>query len=215
MTLIRILSACAAGAFGYGLPALGQESPGTAPQTGAMTAYSEMAVVEGSSASLTRMEHGLYADIETSGLTAGDAVTLLWVIFNDPAQCSDGACGGDDIFNMAEGKVVPNPDGTAPMNRAGIEAAKVSLLRADGRVVGEDGTAALRGHLPIGDTSEASFGPGLVDPEAAEVHLVIRSHGPIQPERSGEMLNTVNGGCAREWPNAPCRNVQFVVFKSS
>lgn len=215
MPLLRLLSASAVGAFACGLPVLAQVAAEPAPQTGGMTNYAGMAAVEGSNASLTRMEHGLYAKVETSGLTAGDAVTLLWVIFNEPAECSDSACGGDDIFNMAEGKVVPNPDGSAPMNRDAIEAAKVSLLRADGRVVGEDGTAAFRSHLPIGDASEAAFGPGLIDPEAAEVHLVIRSHGPNQPELTGEMLNTINGGCAQEWPNAPCRNVQFVAFKPS
>lgn len=213
MTTFQFLSVCTAGAIACAFPALAQDTPESAPQTGEMTAYSDMAVVDGSSASLARMEHGLYADVETSGLTAGDAVTLLWVLFNDPAQCSDGACGGDDIFNMAEGKVVPDPDGSAPMNTSGIEAAKVSLLRADGRVVGEDGTVALRSHLPIGDTSEAAFGPGLIDPKTAEVHLVIRSHGPNQPDLTSEMLNTINGGCAKEWPNAPCRNAQFVAFK--
>ena len=191
------------------LQAAAQDSP----QSGQMTAYSDMALVEGSTGMLTRMEHGLFAKIDTSGLTPGDAVTMFWVVFNEPARCSGGSCGGDDIFNISDGKIVPNEDGSAPMNRAGIEAAGVSVLHAGGRIVDPDGSASFRGHLPIADVTEAAFGPGVLDTEAAEIHVVLRSHG-APGETTGEMLNSFNGGCAAEWPNAPCRNVQFIAFKS-
>ncbi len=182
-------------------------------QTGQMTQYADMGVVEGSTASLARLEHGVYATADTTGLTPGEAITLLWVVFNDPAQCSGGACGADDIFNISEGQIVPNDDGSPPMNAAGISAVGISLLRADGRIVDADGSASFRSHLPLKDVSEAGFGPGLLDAQAAEIHLVLRSHG-TPGQNSAEMLNSINGGCAEDWPNLPCKNVQFSVFPS-
>lgn len=41
----------------------------------------------------------------TRHLTTGHAVTLWWVIFNNPSMCSDGVCGEDDVL--------PAPIGTS------------------------------------------------------------------------------------------------------
>jgi hypothetical protein len=211
MTRTALIPALASAALALAaLPASAQGAEQSEP----MHSYADMAPVEGTSATLTRLEHGVAAQADTTGLTPGDAVTLLWVIFNEPAACSDGACGADDVFNIADGAIVPNPDGSPPVNDEGIEAAAISVLLADGRVVDEGGTAAFRAHLPIGDTTQAVLGPGLIDPDKAEIHLVVRTHDQAQPGMAREMLNTMNGGCAPDWPNEPCKNVQFTTFKA-
>jgi hypothetical protein len=176
--------------------------------------FSDMSTVDSGQASLTRMDNGIYMTIDTVELTPGDAVTAWFVIFNAPGQCSGGECGEDDIFNLdADGSMVVNADGSPPMNMDGIEAAAISLHRADGLIVDTNGAASFRGHLPVGDTTEAVFGPGLLDPHAAEVHAVIRTHQQAIPGQTNEMINSMNGGCSPDWPNEPCEDVQFAVFK--
>lgn len=206
-------------AIGIGLAlvlcSVGTPSAGEAgTQKEAVHRFSDMSAVAGGQASLMRMDNGIYLNVETVELTPGDAVTAWFVIFNEPGQCSGGECGEDDIVNFnADGSLVVNADGSAPMNMAGIEAAAISVLRADGRIVDTNGAANFRGHLPVGDTSEAVFGPGLLDPHRAEIHTVIRTHQQAVPGKTNEMLNSMNGGCSPDWPNEPCEDLQFAVFK--
>ncbi len=60
---------------------------------------------------------------------------------------------------------------------------------------------------------EALFGGGLQKPMSAEIHFVVRTHGPAIPGKVDSMLYTVNGGCEGAFPNPPCSDVQFAVFK--
>jgi hypothetical protein len=64
----------------------------------------------------------------------------------------------------------------------------------------------------VGDTTEANFGPGLLDSMTADVHLTARTHGPMIPGRLHEQLNTAWGGCPEGWPKSPCGNVQSAVY---
>ena len=182
-------------------------------QTNTVHWFSDASEVDGADATLVRMEHGLSMVLNTVELTPGNAVTVWWVVFNAPEECSDGVCGEDDIFNLDEdGELILNEDGSPPMNMDGIGAAQISAMRADGHVIDEGGAALFQGHLPVGDASEAAFGPGLLDAMAAEIHLVVRDHGPAIPGEVDAMINSLNGGCADEFPNEPCTDVQFVVF---
>ena len=89
---------------------------------------------EAGEATLTRFEHGIYMTLDTTGLQPDDAVTIWWVIFNTPENCSDGMCGEDDIFNIDEnGDFILNDDGSIPLNLDGIEAAQIAIARADGQ----------------------------------------------------------------------------------
>lgn len=174
--------------------------------------FEDQSVVENAGASLTRMDHGVSVKVNTNTLTPGDAVTLWYVVFNTPGGCSD-ACGEDDVFNLdAVGKFIENADGSPPFNWDAHKEIGFSLLRADGVIIDTDGTADFRGHLPVGDTTEALLGDGLLDAMKAEVHVVVRSHQQVQPGLSSEMTNTINGGCDANWPNAPCTDLQFAVF---
>lgn len=136
--------------------------------------------------------------IDTQELTPGDAVTMWWIIFNYPEFCSDRVCGEDDVL-------------PAPGNLD----AGVAVLLGDGSVVAQDGTAFFWDVLDVGDTEGIVFGPGLTNPQGAEYHYVLRSHGQARDEVLYEQLHSINGGCDPEPPNAPCYDVQFAVFKQN
>ena len=176
--------------------------------------FEDASVVKDGAAVLTRLKNGAAIRLSTVNLKPKDAVTVWWVVFNEPAMCSDNECGENDIFNLdADGKFILNDDGSPPVNGAGVEAAQISVLRADGHVIDESGAAQFSSRLPIGDTSEALFGGGLQKPMSAEIHFVVRTHGPAIPGKVDSMLYTVNGGCEGAFPNPPCSDVQFAVFK--
>ncbi len=130
--------------------------------------------------------------LRTSDLEPGAAYTMWWVVFNDPDQCKYPApfpgakCGEGDIFLAPE---VPNLEQ--------IEAAKIWVGRAAGHVIGMNSVGAFAGHLSVGDTSEMILGfpGGLINPEGAEIHLVVRSHGEPIPGEVADQIHTVGGGC--------------------
>jgi len=132
----------------------------------------------------------------TRDLPPGHAVTLWWVIFNNPSMCSDGVCGEDDVL--------PPPGNT----KAGV-----SLGYADGWTVDANGRAVLFDRREVNDMSGIEFGPGLTHPLRAEIHLVLRSHGPVIPGRLGEQISTLLGGCDPEPPHQPCQDLQFAIFQ--
>jgi hypothetical protein len=129
--------------------------------------------------SLVRTDAGVSAALHTTGLTPGDAVTLWWVVFNNPEACENpfatSPCGPPDV---------PNAD------------AQGSVVHAGGRIVGQEGAAGFGAHLRVGDDSRALVGPGLLDARDALVVLVVKTHGPKIPGLTGEMLHTFAAGCA-------------------
>jgi hypothetical protein len=183
-------------------------------QTETMYRFEDLSVVENSKAELTRMDNGVYMNVKTNDLVPGHVVTMWYVVFNKPELCSGGECGEDDVFNLnADGSFIFNDDGSPPLNMDAWKDIQLSLLRADGLVVGSDGKAEFRGHLPVGDTTEAVGGPGLLDPMKAEVHAVLRDHMAPKAEIYDAMLNSMNGGCSEVFPGDPCVDPQFAVFK--
>ena len=176
--------------------------------------FEDESVVKDGAAVLTRLKNGVAMRLSTVKLKPKDAVTVWWIVFDEPTMCSDNECGENDIFNLdADGEFILNDDGSPPMNGAGVEAAKISVLRADSHVIDESGAAEFRSRLPIGDVSDALFGAGLQNPMNAEIHLLVRSHGPAIPGKVDSMLYNINGGCEGAFPNPPCAEAQFAVFK--
>jgi len=147
------------------------------------------------SAQLHRKKEGIRIEVNTTELGAGYAYTNWWIIFNNPEHCAGGAggCNGDDFSN-------PDVEG--------------SVLYATGRVADSDGNATFRAFLPVGliraDGQRHLFGPGLQDPKKAEVHYVIRSHGPASTGSDlHAQLSTVGGLCSVV---NPCFDPQAIVF---
>jgi hypothetical protein len=192
----------------------GASSAGEIVQSTTMNRFEDLSVVENAKAELIRMDHGVYMKVQTNDLAPGHVVTMWYVVFNNPEKCSGGECGENDVFNLnADGSFILKDDGSPPMNMEAWKAIKISLLRADGHIVGSEGTAEFRGHLPVGDTSEAVAGPGLLDPMKAEVHAVLRDHMEPKQGMLSAMLNSMNAGCSEVFPGDPCVDPQFAVFK--
>ena len=145
--------------------------------------------VDGSSAQLHRTKSSVAGVIHTNDLDPG-AYTVWWVVWNDPSVCS-GGCGLDDLFKPG-----------------------VFLGRATGKVVGGSGIGNFGASLSVGDISEAlapifsNGGEGLTDPLSAEVHMIVRNHGPVVPANMPAQIDSFGGGCA----DFTCFDPQAVTF---
>jgi hypothetical protein len=172
--------------------------------------------VEDAEAVLTRMEHGIAMSMQVGGLRPGDVYTIWWIIFNLPEKCSDDDCGQDDVFLMnAEGDFILDGFGRRQFNRPSIEDIHIANMWAAGSIVDEDGTVRFEGHLPIGDTiTDVVFGSGLLYPMTAEIHLIARTHGPVQPGLLDEQLLTAWGGCPNPNDRTPCADMLFARFQA-
>ena len=162
--------------------------------------------VPGASSKITRTSRGATATLTTSGLTPGNAYTMWMVVFNTPGECTD-PCGEDDV---------------APGN-----AAVVDVIYVAGNVVGSSGTATFSGRRAAGDNSKSLFAqlfapaPGLIDPHLAEMHLIVRDHGPAIPGQISSQIQTFEGACTAESSfglgtgDNVCEDVQFSIHLPS
>lgn len=190
-------------ALATGLAPSAQSAP-AATSTSDVWRFSDGSTVAGASSTLVRTDRGVSASLKTSGLPAGDAVTMWWVIFNNPEHCdgdpsSPFNCAEPDLFN---------------------EDVAASVQYAAGHVVGADGRFGAGAHLSEGDTTGCVFGEGflcagLIDARAAEIHLVVRSHGPKFPEFMPGQIKSFHVACTPETsfglgdgPNE-CMDLQF------
>jgi hypothetical protein len=169
--------------------------------------FPDMQVVQGANAGLLRTADALRTRTHSAGLDHRHVMTLWWVIFNYPEECNEGEggpCGMPDLFDPA----------VAP-----------ACLYADGSMVGGNGQARFHDRLLVGasrDSCLPHFGGtdhGLQNPLGAEVHLVVRSHGPLIPGMVKEQRSTFAGGCMVDLepgvvPENPgeCADLQFAVF---
>jgi hypothetical protein len=140
---------------------------------------------------LYRTRDNVYGQIYVRGLTPGTVVTAWFGIFNNPADCATRPCSGADFANPA---------------------VRGSRVNFGGVIVGADGAATFGAFRTVGDTSGAFDGPGLQDPQRAEIHLVTRSHGLAitgDPAMLSQQLGTFNGGC----PPNTCGNIHASIHQ--
>lgn len=173
--------------------------------------------VEGAEATLLRTRNNVRMTVKTTDLDPHHTYTVWWVIFNNPEECENG-CTEPDLFNDDVGG---------------------SVLYAAGHVIGGNGKGNFAGSLQTGDLSgcqapwdafdlELIGGEGeldmcrdgLVDPQGAEIHLVVRTHGEKVPGMVNSQINTFAGACtaessfgAADGPNE-CEDQQFAMFKA-
>jgi hypothetical protein len=143
-------------------------------------------VVPGTGSILVRTKDGVGMTLHAFGLTPGNVYTAWFGIFNNPKECATNPCSAADL---------PNPD------------VQAVILSGSGQIAGEDGTADFGAFRAVGDTSgSAGLGTGtaLENPFKAQIHLVVRSHGPVIPAMLSDQLSTFDGGC----PPNTCANVQ-------
>jgi hypothetical protein len=141
--------------------------------------------------------------LEATGLNPGDAVTLWWVVWNNPAGCTDLICG-DDEFDDETG--------------AALAEAGAAVGNATGNVVKSDGTlefgATLRQdandpeHQVVFNNGFDPDGSILtVEPDEAEFHVVVQTHGQGRGgKKLREQLAYLEANCT-----PACADVQFAV----
>src|SRR5215207_24013 len=193
--------------------ALAQDASTTEPNTQSSPVYrfSDGSQVEDGFARLTRFENGVTLAVSTADLNPSHVYTVWWVIFNAPENCSDGVCNADDLLVVEDG-VVPRDDaGNRLMNMDGIAAANVSILHAAGGFAVDD-TLNTSASLGLGDVPGIVAGPGLLDAQTAEIHIVIRTHGAANEEAFADQLSTFGGGC-EPMDALPCEDVQYAMFE--
>jgi hypothetical protein len=154
---------------------------------------------------LLRSKDAVEARLSTMGLDDGAAYTVWWVIFNKPSKCSAPGCGEEDFFVGGE------------LYRDGIEQAEISLVYANGFVTGTDGVANVTAHLNAGkvpagwgvifgwkDDKKSGLKKG--NGNKAELHMVVRTHGPAKEGYVGFQTSNIEYGCG------VCDDQQFIVF---
>lgn len=158
--------------------------------------------VRGAYSEIKRSDSHICVSVDTRDLPSG-AYTAWWLIFNNPE-----ACGGSS--DMA---------GNCTMADLGNVEVEATAMWAGASVVGPDGEAHLSTCAWEGETTHevmpVGAQMGLLDAAGAEVHVVLRSHGPAaysEPELLGRQLNSYNGGCQTETQDGfECTELQSVV----
>jgi hypothetical protein len=153
-------------------------------------------LVPGAQATLVRNDNGVSMTLHTTGLPAGDAVTVWWVIFNQPQYCTHGMfglrCGLGDLLIFG-----------------GDPRVESSVMYAAGHVIGGNGAGDYGAYLREGElTRDTLFGAGIVDSRTADVHLVVHDHGPAQPGIVDDEIHSF-GVC-----NPTCTDIQAAAFEA-
>lgn len=86
------------------------------------------------------------------------------------------------------------------MDDFGNPAVGASVFFATGGVVGSNGVGHFDAIVDAGYIStipdQHLFGPGLTNSQGAEVHYVIRYHGPVVQRIAAKQISTFTGGCS-------------------
>lgn len=160
---------------------------------------------------LTRTKSSVHAQVSVTQLTPNVPYTAWWVVFNEPENCDVFlACGPDDLSNAAANVAVFHAAGffSDASGQANVTADLFSGNLPDD----------IDGILGIDDGVGLETNNGL----GAELHIVIRGHGPVPALNDGsagytvaEQLSQFNGGCpaAVGDPLDACEDVQVYIFQ--
>jgi hypothetical protein len=141
-------------------------------------------------AKIVRNKRGISGNLSTSlanseGSTEGLAVTVWLIIFNNPDECATSPCSESDLFNP---DVMPDAVSGAGNIVDDSEVASFGFSRKAGD---NSGSVADLFGMPT-DNGEPY---GLIDPWGAEIHYVLRLHGPMIPLEMPAQIKTYVGGC--------------------
>jgi hypothetical protein len=146
-------------------------------------------------ATLLRNNNKISMTFHAENLTPGNAYTIWWVIWNKPENCAvPYAC---DLGDFGITQLV-----------------EVDALFAAGHVVGNSGVgnfAASRNEGDISGSTNYLFNEPafpLEDARTAEVHLLLKDHGPAIPGQVNDQISSFLGGC----DVYACYEPMFAVF---
>ncbi|MCH7510628.1 MAG: hypothetical protein IIB68_12455 [Proteobacteria bacterium] len=171
-----------------GMPLTASADPRSTYQTADFERLSDGGVV-GSAGTLIRSRKAVDANLALSGLDADSAYTIWFVIWNDPSECATNPCDSVDVG--------------VPGN---------TIFYAAGFVTDDSGTANLSVHLRSGKLPDGLqvLRPGNLRKNNgfdAEIHMIVRTHGPILPGLVGEQISMVVGAC-----NPTCADQIGIMF---
>lgn len=148
---------------------------------GVLTPGTYFPPTRGGTSTLLRHPDWVQYTLHTTGLPEG-AYTVWIVTINEPANCAGSPCSLDDVFG------IPAVDASVFWSSGG-------LVQANG--VGNFRGRVYRGVVPQGDDQIVLPGSGLTDPYGAEIHLVVKYHGPTSddPDVRYEQTHTLLGSC--------------------
>ena len=159
-----------------GMPLTASADPRSTYQTADFTTLSDGSAV-GSAGTMIRSKKAVEVRLAMSGLDVNSAYTTWWFVWNDPSACATDPCTAEDLFIRGN-----------------------SVFYAAGFVTDNSGTANLSVHLRSGklpDGLQVLFPGGLKKGNGfdAEIHMIVRTHGPILPGSVGEQISMVGGAC--------------------
>lgn len=131
-------------------------------------------------------------------LIAGNAITMWLGSFAHPDDCAPAPAGAPDTCSGSRGD----------LNDPAVGGARQF---AGGKVLG-NGPINLAVDIREGDTSDQDRGApteGLQNPEGAEIHFVIQTHGPPLPGHVDEQISESRGGC-----NPDCSTLAVAIFQA-
>lgn len=170
--------------------------------------FSDGLAVPDATSKITLSDKSASMVLQTSILPPDYVVTTWWFVFNQPDKCTHGQfgyrCG---IYDLAI--------------YGGDPAVQSSLIYASTDIPSTDGKQRFGDRITVGDTSKAVFGPGLVNPQGADIHLVVRVHGPAVKGSLDRKLKSYGEGCvdAPAGTGTPgdilCENFQFSVHQQA
>ena len=157
---------------------------------------------------IRRSNDGMCLTINAKNLEVG-AYTSWLAIFNNPSACAnpapnvDAECGAPDVGNLDT---------------------NTTMMWATAAIVGPNTKSHINFCYDLGQLSHqvlpVGTQQGLIDSKTAEVHVILRYHGPAKFDDAsllGSQLNDFNGGCAQldmGIEGFECIETHFAVHKS-
>jgi hypothetical protein len=160
---------------------------------------------------LTRTAKEIWLSFSATDLDPSAAYSVWWVVFNKPNACT-GGCGEDDLFDPAvkasvfhAGGFVTSGEGSANINahlRTGRIPNGSDVVIGEGSVIGGPDSCG------AGVDCDTGIKPGLKKHRGkkAEVHVVVRTHGPAVAGWVEHQIGTFDGACG------VCADQSFLVF---
>lgn len=140
--------------------------------------------VQGAAAEIVRHDDRVEFTLTTTELQR-HAYTVWLIVYNFPQACTDPDTENGRDFRCGQGDMLNLAAGFSIMYGAGHEVA-----------VSQDRFDTFTGSRDRLDPDGVLVGPGLVDPRGAEIHLIVRDHGPCPESGCGNRTTTADGGCS-------------------
>ena len=147
------------------------------------------AIGTGAHTTLKRSADAVAVGVHSRGLEPGHAYTVWLAIFNTPDGCATAPCAEPDLFNPAATPSVIWSGVGGIANPAG--ALNGSGMLSEGNA---EGYQQLFTDTAAAGTLDRGFpDPGFLDAEGAEIHFVVRDHGPDTGDP--DQTSTFEGDC--------------------